>query len=70
MRAVIAAGVPARGAVDLAAIANTAGLGWGPTVVIGGRAYLGGVNDDRRASHRVAAEMAPGLLEALVPTAP
>jgi hypothetical protein len=48
--------------------ARAAGIGWGPTLVIGGRAYLGGFSDDRRAAQRVAAELAPGLLEALVPT--
>lgn len=55
----------ARAAVEAA---RAAGIGWGPTVVIGGRAYLGGFGDDRRAADRVAAELAPGLLEALAPS--
>lgn len=50
--------------------ARDAGIGWGPTIVIGGRAYIGGFGDDRPASQRVAAELAPGLLEALVPSEP
>lgn len=62
-----AAGEPkgARAAVEAA---RAAGIGYGPTVVIGGRAYLGGFGDDRRAATRVAAELAPGLLEALIPS--
>ncbi len=55
---------PARAAVEAA---RAAGVGWGPTVVIGGRAYLGGFGDDRRASDRVEAELAPGLLESMAP---
>lgn len=57
----------ARAAVEAA---RAAGVGWGPTVVIGGRAYVGGFSDDRRAAQRVAAELAPGLLETLVPSPP
>ena len=96
VRAITTAGIPARGRLDVAALAaaagldvdglvtcaageplaaraavvaaRAAGLDWSPTVVIGGRAYLGGFSDDRRASERVAAELAPGLLEALVPS--
>jgi predicted DsbA family dithiol-disulfide isomerase len=48
--------------------ARAAGIGYGPTVVIGGRAYLGGFNDDAPARERVMTELAPGLLEALVPS--
>lgn len=55
----------ARAAVEAA---RAAGIGYGPTVVIGGRAYLGGFNDDSPAIERIAAELAPGLLEALVPS--
>lgn len=54
----------ARAAVEAA---RAAGIGYGPTVVIGGRAYLGGFNEDRKAASRVASELAPGLLEALIP---
>lgn len=62
-----AAGEPrdARAAVEAA---RAAGIGYGPTVVIGGRAYLGGFNEDRKAASRVATELAPGLLEALIPS--
>jgi len=55
----------ARAAVESA---RAAGIGYGPTLVIGGRAYLGGFSEDGRAIRRVAAELAPGLLEALVPS--
>lgn len=57
----------ARAAVEAA---RAAGIGYGPTVVIGGRAYLSGFHssDDRPAIERVMAELAPGLLEALVPS--
>ncbi len=61
------AGAPTRARAAVMA-ARAAGIGWGPTVVIGGRAYLGGFGDDRRASDRVEAELAPGLFEALTPT--
>ncbi len=73
-----AAGLDADAVVDCArgdaprtratiAAARAAGIGWGPTVVIGGRAYLGGFSDDRPAAAVIEAELAPGLLEALVP---
>lgn len=55
----------ARAAVEAA---RAAGIGYGPTVVIGGRAYLGGFSSDRAAATRVSAELAPGLLEALIPS--
>jgi len=48
--------------------ARAAGIGWGPTVVIGGRAYLGGFGDDRPEAAVIEAELAPGLLEDLVPS--
>ncbi len=57
--------VQARAAVEAA---RASGIGVSPTVVIGGRAYVGGFGEDRRAMYRVAAELAPGLLEALVPS--
>jgi hypothetical protein len=37
-------------------------------VVIGGRAYLGGFGDDRPEAAVIEAELAPGLLEDLVPS--
>ncbi|MBZ0231369.1 MAG: hypothetical protein K8M05_03400, partial [Deltaproteobacteria bacterium] len=62
-----ASGEPA-GARAAVEAARAAGIGYGPTVVIGGRAYLGGFNEDRKAADRVADELAPGLLEALIPS--
>lgn len=59
--------VQARAAVEAA---RASGIGISPTVVIGGRAYVGGFGDDRRVMYRVAAQLAPGLLEALVPSRP
>jgi hypothetical protein len=62
-----ASGEP-RGARAAVEAARASGIGYGPTVVIGGRAYLGGFSDDNPAIDRVANELAPGLLEALIPS--
>lgn len=48
--------------------AREAGIGWGPTVVIGGRAYVGGFSDDRPMAEVIEAELAPGLLDELAPS--
>jgi 2-hydroxychromene-2-carboxylate isomerase len=47
--------------------AVAAGVHHGPTVVIGGRVYTGGFTDWRAAAPLVDAELAPGLLERMVP---
>jgi hypothetical protein len=47
--------------------AVAAGVSHGPAIVIGGRVYLGGFTDARAASPLVDAELAPGLLERMVP---
>lgn len=47
--------------------AIAAGVHHAPTVVIGGRVYTGGFTDWRGAAERVDGELAPGLLERLVP---
>lgn len=49
------------------AAAERAGVVAGPTVVIGGRAYVGGFVDARAAALVVEATLAPGLLEQLAP---
>lgn len=49
------------------AAAARAGVTHGPAIVIGGRVYLGGFTDSRAASPLVDAELAPGLLEQMVP---
>ena len=51
----------ARHAIDLA---RAAGIGWAPTVIIGQRAYVGGLTDDRPMKDLIDAELAPGLLGA------
>jgi hypothetical protein len=45
-----------------------AGVAHAPALVIGGRVYSGGFNDWRAVSPMVDAELAPGLLERLVPS--
>lgn len=59
---------PPKDARAIVEAARAAGIGYGPTVVIGGRAYLGGFNEDRKVIARISAELAPGLLEALIPS--
>ena len=49
------------------AAAIAAGVSHGPAIVIGGRIYLGGFTDSRAATPLVDAELAPGLLERMVP---
>ena len=51
----------------LVAAAERAGISAGPTVVIGGRAYVGGFIDAAAAALVVEAALAPGLLEQLAP---
>ena len=51
----------ARQAIDAA---RAAGIGWAPTVIIGQRAYVGGLTDDRPMKDLIDAELAPGLLGA------
>ncbi|MEZ4404066.1 MAG: hypothetical protein R3B06_28855 [Kofleriaceae bacterium] len=50
----------------LVAAARAAGIQWGPTVVVAGRAYPGGFTDRRSAAIVVEHALAPGLLEQLV----
>lgn len=45
--------------------AQEAGVGWSPTVVIGQRAYPGGLTDERPMEDLIDAELAPGLLGAV-----
>ncbi|MBK9037398.1 MAG: hypothetical protein IPL61_40175 [Myxococcales bacterium] len=49
----------------MVAAAERAGVGWGPTVVIGGRAYVGGFIDGQAAAMVVEHALSPGLLEQL-----
>ncbi len=51
----------------LVAAAERAGVAAGPTVIVGGRAYVGGFVDARAAALVVEAALAPGLLEQLAP---
>jgi protein-disulfide isomerase len=48
----------------LVAAARAAGVAWSPTVVIGQRAYVGGLTDARPMEDLIDAELAPGLLGA------
>jgi|GEM_PF-2370666 len=49
------------------AVVQASGILWGPTVVIGGRTYVGGFVDARSAAAAIEVELAPGLLERLAP---
>jgi 2-hydroxychromene-2-carboxylate isomerase len=42
--------------------ARAAGIEWSPTLVVGRRAYAGGVTDDRLLADLLDLELAPGLL--------
>ena len=52
-------------ALTMIAAAGRAGIGWGPTVVIAGRAYVGGFIDARAAAAAIEQALAPGLFEQL-----
>lgn len=52
-------------ALTMIAAAERAGIGWGPTVVIAGRAYIGGFIDARAAAAAIEHALAPGLFDQL-----
>ena len=60
---------PPTAARKVIADARAAGVAWAPTVVIGQRAYIGGLTDDRPMHDLIDAELAPGLLGAVTDAA-